>query len=320
MSAFFQQFITVFQGVGQIGLIIVVAGWLTRRGIIPKAGVKLLSDSVIALFLPCLIFSNIVERFQPAQTPGWWVMPLAAALLIFSGWALATLVFARARDAKRELMPMGFLQNAAYFVLPVANAILDEGFETFSVYIFLFLLGNNPLLWLIGKHFFYKRESGEPFRWRQILSPPIYANIVALAIVAAQIQSWVPPFVLKTTSFIGDAAVPMATLALGATLGSLTLNFHRHLRRGSLVILQKMFLMPILVLGAMALIPWLRSSELLILFFILQGASPPATSIVLQSKSYSDDSERVGTTMILCYIVCIFSIPIWVSIAQALFR
>ncbi len=313
------QFFTVFQAVGQIALVIIGAGWLARRGIIPKAGVKLLSDTVILVFLPCLIFSNIVTEFHPASSPGWWTLPLAAVLLILSGWALATPLLFRAGPAKRELMPMAFLQNAAFFVLPMGKVILDEGFEQFAVYISLYLIGNNPLLWLIGKHFLYKRGQGEPFRWSQLLSAPIYANLAALALVATDTRTFIPEILVNTTSFLGDATVPIATLSLGASLGSLNLNFRRYVKEGALVILQKLFLMPLVILGAMAFIPWLYSTPILLLFFILQGASPPASTLVLQSSSYSDNSERIGTIIVMCYIVCIISIPIWVTIAKSIY-
>ncbi len=295
------------------------AGWLVHRKIIPVAGVKIISDTVITVFLPCLIFSNIVGRFQPTEFQGWWILPLSSAVLILIGWTIAVPLFSRTGDARRELTPTGFLQNAAYFVLPLAKIILQEDFDQFALYIFLFILAHNPILWLIGKHYMMKRGSDQPFHWKQLLSPPLYANLIALTLVVTGTRPYLPHFVLDTATFLGEGAVPLATFALGATLGTIEINFRRYLKVGSLVVLQKLFLMPLVILGAMALIPWLRSSPILILLFILQGASPSATSLVLLSKSYSDNSERVGTITIMCYIVCAFSIPLWVAIARALY-
>lgn len=319
MASLLDQFFVVFQAIAQIGLVVLFAGWLVHRGVIPATGVKLISDTVIAVFLPCLIFSNIVDRFQPSEFTDWWILPLSSTLLVLFGWAIALPLFSRTTEAKRELMPTAFLQNAAYFVLPFAKMILKEDFDQFALYVFLFIIAHNPLLWLIGKHFLTKRKNGEPLHWKQLLSPPLYANLIALALVVTGLRSYVPDVVVNTATFLGEGAVPLGTFALGATLGTININFRRYLKVGSLVILQKLFIMPLIVLGAMALVPWLRSSPILILLFILQGASPPATSLILLSKSYSDDSERVGTIVIMCYIVCAFSIPLWVAIAQALF-
>lgn len=319
MSDLFNQFFAVFQAVAQIGLVVLFAGWLVHRKIIPASGVKLISDTVITVFLPCLIFSNIVGSFYPSEFKGWWILPLSSALMISIGWAISFPLFSRTGEAKRELMPTAFLQNAAYFVLPLAKIILQEDFDRFALHVFLFILAHNPLLWLIGKHYFLKRSHNEPFHWKQLLSPPIYANIIALTLVATGLRPYVPPVIVDTASFLGEGAVPLGTFALGATLGTIKIDFRRYFKVGSLVVLQKLFLMPLIVLGAMALIPWLRSSPILILLFILQGASPGATSLVLQSKSYNDNSERVGTIIVICYIVCAFSIPFWVAIAQALY-
>ncbi len=319
MNDLLNQFFVVFQAVAQIGLVVVFAGWLVRRKIIPASGVKLISDTVITVFLPCLIFSNIVGGFYPSEFKGWWILPLSSAVLISIGWAISFPIFYRTGDAKRELMPAAFLQNAAYFILPLGKIILKEDFDQFALYVFLFILAHNPLLWLIGKHYFLKREANEPFQWKQLLSPPIYANLIALSLIVTGTRPYVPTFVVDTATFLGEGAVPLGTFALGATLGSIHINFRRYFKVAGLVVLQKLFIMPLIVLGFMALLPSLRSSPVLILLFTLQGASPCATSLILQSKSYSDNSERIGTIIVICYVVCAFSIPLWVAIASALF-
>lgn len=319
MSSLLDQFLAVFEAVVQIGLVVLLAGWLVRRKIIPENGVKLISDTVIVVFLPCLIFSNIVGRFEPSEFSYWWALPLSATLIILSGWGIAVPLFSRLGQEKRELKPVAFLQNAGYFVLPIGQMMLGEAFDQFALYVFLYILANNPLLWLIGKRFLRKREANETFQWSHILSPPIYANIIALFLVATGARAYLPDVILNTATFLGEGAIPLGIFALGATLGSLNIDLGRYLKSGSLVVLQKLFIMPAVVLGAMAFIPWMRSDPLLVLLFVLQGASPPATSLILQSKSYSDDSERVGTVTIMCYLVCMVSIPLWVALANALF-
>ena len=319
MSPILEQFLAVFEAVAQIGLVVLFASWLVRRNIIPKNGVKLISDTVITVFLPCMIFSNIVGRFEPSELSFWWALPLSAALITIAGWGISTALFARMGPEKRELKPIAFLQNAGYFVLPIGQMMLGEAFDQFALYVFLYILANNPLLWLIGKHFLRKREQNEAFQWSHILSPPIYANIIALFLVATGTRAFLPDVVLNTATFLGEGAVPLGIFALGATLGTINIDLRRHLKAGALVVLQKMFIMPLAVIGAVALIPWMRSDPLMVLLFVLQGASPPATSLILQSKSYSDDSERVGTVTIMCYLVCMISIPLWVALAQALF-
>ena len=319
MSSLLEQFLTVFEAVVQIGLVVLFASLLVRRNVIPKTGVKLISDTVITVFLPCLIFSNIVGRFEPSEFSYWWALPLSATLITIAGWGISTALFARMGPEKRELKPVAFLHNAGYFVLPIGQMMLGGEFEQFALYVFLYILANNPLLWLIGKHFLRKREQDEVFQWSQVLSPPIYANIIALFLVATGARAYLPDVVLNTATFLGEGAIPLGIFALGATLGTLDIDLRRYLKPGILVLLQKLFIMPLVVLGAMALIPWMRSDPLLVLLFVLQGASPPATSLILQSKSYSDDSERVGTITVMCYIVCVISIPFWVGLAEALF-
>ena len=322
LPSILQNFLAVFEAVAQIGIVILFAGWLVRRKIIPFDGVKLISDSVINVFLPCLIFSNLVVRFQPSEFTGWWLLPLAATLLLAIGWSLAQLLFFKVgTPTRREIIPLSFLQNAGYLILPLGKMILPEDdFEQFALYCFLIILAHNPLLWLIGKYYLRQRETGEPFKLQRLLSPPLYANLIALFLVVTGLRDFVPSVVTDTASFLGEGAVPMATFALGAALGSLNLNFRRYLRSGTAVIFNKLFLLPATIVGLIYFVPWIRDDSILVLLFTLQAASAPATSLILQSKSYSDDSERVGTIIVMCYCVCIVSIPLWVAITQALYR
>ena len=74
-------------------------------------------------------------------------------------------------------------------------------------------------------------------------------------------------------------------------------------------------LLTVLVLSATDL---RRSDPTLALMLVLQGASAPATNIVLQITTYGGNMERTGTIILLGYIVAIVAMPFWVAIWQVM--
>ena len=81
----------------------------------------------------------------------------------------------------------------------------------------------------------------------------------SLFLVATGARAYLPDVVLNTATFLGEGAIPLGIFALGATLGTLDIDLRRYLKPGILVLLQKLFIMPLVVLGAMAL-TWMLGS------------------------------------------------------------
>ena len=150
-----EAFVAAFGGtvpaIAVIFVIVVISGVMSRRGLIDQTQIDGLSAATVNLFLPCLIFSNVVETFDPGALPFWWTIPLAGAVMPLVGLGLGALVLVRELPEKRNLLPLAAMQNAGYLVLPVGLSLFPDRFDTFALYCFLFILGFNPVLWSVGK-------------------------------------------------------------------------------------------------------------------------------------------------------------------------
>lgn len=49
------------------------------------------------------------------------------------------------------MIPLASIQNAAYLILPLGAVLCPQQFEQFSVYVFLFVMGQSIPIWTIGK-------------------------------------------------------------------------------------------------------------------------------------------------------------------------
>jgi malate permease and related proteins len=314
---FIEVFGATFVGVAQIGIIVAIAWILVVRGLIHSSTIKGLSDVTVLVFLPCLIFSNLIETLKPDQQPLWWVVPLIGIGMFFAGMLIAALVFWRDLPEKKDLIPVSAIQNAAFVILPIGMVLVPGDFERFALYTFLYLVFFSPLLWSVGKVLATGGSLGA-ISWRSFLTPPLIANLAALALVLTGTQHLVPATAEASIKLLGSATIPVATFVLGGSLGALTHRFRHHLADAAKSLAVKFILIPlgtVLVLRATNL---RETDPTLALMLVLQGASAPATNIVLQINTYGGNIERTGTIILLGYLTAILAMPFWVAVWQVI--
>jgi hypothetical protein len=208
------------------------------------------------------------------------------------------------------------MQNAGYLVLPVGLAVFPEQFDRFALYCFLFILGFNAVLWSLGKAL----VSGRPDRngWRSLVTPPLVANLAALTLALSGLRSVIPTVVLDAVDLVGQAAVPVATIVLGAVLGSVAFKVRAHLWDAGRVVAVKLGILPLLTVLAVHAAGLEAVDPLLARFLVLEAASAPAAGIILQVRSYGGDEQKVGTLMLVCYAACLITMPFWLAVWELL--
>jgi hypothetical protein len=296
-------------------LVIIGAGLLVRRNIVTHAHVEALSRTTVILFLPCLMFSKILKTLDPGALPLWWLLPIAGVAMVGLGLVLAVAVFGRSSRRRGDMLALASMQNAGYLVLPVGLALYPSRFDDFALYCFLFLLGFNPVLWSVGKMLISGRGRGG---WRGLVTPPLVACLAGVAGALAGLEDVVPRTLLAAIDLIGQAAVPVATVVLGAVLGGVHLRLRPAVGDGLRVMAVKFVLLPAAVVGVLYVTGIAASQPLLARFLVLEAASAPAAGLVLMVSTYGGDHERVGSVMLLAYVACVITIPGWLAVWELL--
>lgn len=318
MAVFLAAFGSAWLAILKVFLVIVAAGLLVRRGILGQNAVTGLSDVTVVLFLPCLIFSKVATTLDPRAFPLWWALPLAGVAMSAVGLGIAALAFRRELPAKNNMLAVASMQNAGYLVLPVGLALYPSEFDRFALYCFLFILGFNGVLWSVGKAL--ATGSGRPGSWRGLVTPPLVANLLATLLALIGGSRLVPSIVLEGVDLVGQAAVPAATVVLGAVLGSVTFRLRRHLWDATRAIAIKLGLLPLLTVLALWALGLEQVDPLLARFFVLEAASAPAVGIILQVRTYGGDEQKVGSLMLASYAACAVTLPAWLAAWEVLVR
>jgi predicted permease len=305
-------FSSIFQALLKIFLIAAVAGWLSYRKIIKENLIDGLSMLVVYVFLPFMTFSTILTTFNPGSQTYWWWIPLAGVGIPLAGLIFSALLFARHIPEKKSLFPLASMHNAAYLILPIGEFAFKDQFQEFSLVCFLLLLGLNPFMWSVGKILLTNSpKNGSIFK--QIITPPFIANVLAIVLVLTGLSRFVPGFIVESAGFLGDATVPVATFILGATL-ALSIKSIPPFMDTFRVLFVKYALLPATVIAFLYFSGLGERYPLPAQVLVLQATSAPATAHILMIRTYGGDVRKAGGIIFAGYCLCMLAIPLWLTI------
>ena len=318
MTDFTAAFAGTFLAIFKVFLVVLGAGILVRRGVLGQSVVTALSNVTVTLFLPCMIFSKVIENFTPDSFALWWTLPLVALAMPAVGLAVGSVMFLRELPQKKNMLALASMQNAGYLVLPVGLALYPDRFDRFALYCFLFILGFNAVLWSLGKRLVTEGESANG--WRSFVTPPLVANLTALALALTGARRAVPSVVIDAVDLVGQAAVPVATVVLGAILGGVTFRLRPYLWDAARVLAVKLGVLPLITVLVVRALNLDAVDPLLARFLVLEAAAAPASGIVLQVRTYGGDEQKVGSLMLVCYAACLITMPFWLAVWETVSR
>jgi predicted permease len=325
---FLQSSSTTLLSMLKIFLVMLAAGLLVRRRVLTPNHIKGLTAATVDVFLPCMTFYSILANLIPGAFNIWWVLPLSAGVMMLGGIGLAALFFRRELPEKRNMLPMSGIHNAAYLILPLGAVLFPRQFDQFSLYIFLFLTGQTPIIWSIGKYM-TTASADTRFQWKDALTPPLISALFALALVFTGFRDLVMPqgqiltnsaagkfmdVVLASIKLLGDATVPLALFILGGVLGSIRIRLDNIKWDVIRVIVIKFILLPVITFLVVLATGLGKHYPLLATFFIIQSSAPPAIVIILQVSRYGGDEQKLGSMLLVTYLVCLFALPFWLAL------
>jgi len=323
-----EHWLTILGATASVFAVIGTGGVARRIGLLSAEADRSLLKLGIDLLLPCLIFTVVAENpaleqpgnllLSPAVGFGSLVLGLAAAMLVARlGGVLTGL-----RDAaqRRTFALAVGTYNYGFLPLPLVRQLFDD--ETLGV-LFVHNVGVGLALWTLG----VALVSGSLDRrlWRQMVNPPSVAVVVA---VACNLLGVTPrlhqsaEFLLTAVRWLGEAAVPMLLLLVGATIAdqlrSRTSGGNRHdgVRVIAWSCLLRLGLLPMAFLAVAALVP---ASPELRRVIVVQAAMPSAVFPILLARHYGGHPGTALRVVLSTSLLSLVTIPVWITVGIGLF-
>ncbi|RKY39137.1 MAG: hypothetical protein DRP75_02980 [Candidatus Omnitrophota bacterium] len=283
-----------------------------KREILSQEGLKVLSRLIVEISLPALIFSRLLLQFKFNLFPHWWFFPLFSFFLTFLGLGIGYLFLKLSPPfaQKREFLSLIGFQNAGYLPLALATTLFPpHKADQMFIYIFLFLLGFNALLWSFGVHLLspFKKK----MRMVNLFTPPLLATLSALLLIFLNLRRFFPSLLLKPLQIVGECTVPLGLMVIGGSLAFVSPQ--ARIKKGILMnlILAKLIALPLLVF---LLIICLKPEPLIGFLMLIESGVPSATSLSIIAKHYSADCDFVNQSIFFTHLLSLFTLPLFLTL------
>lgn len=295
---------------------------LYRKNIIDSRVRKFVGVFVVNVSSPALIFYSMMQNFSYSFRPAWWIFVLMSFAFFAFGVAVTKLsgIFI-GKDKKAELSMLNAFQNCGYLPMNIINLLfVGQQKDTLLIYIFLFLIGFNFLMWSVGSYFIFRKNSGQ-FKWWSIFTPPVISAMLVLLFKLLPYNVVVPELVARPIYMLGQTTFVFSMIFLGATLAEAgKFEFSKDfLKQLTQVIVVKLFVLPII---ALTICYFIRNSigPLFSLFIVIQASVPPAVNTSLATQFRGGDYKFVSKVVVVTHFLAIITIPLWLNVYMRFIR
>lgn len=263
---------------------------------------------------PCFIIENIVGNEALRNPANVWLPMLCGALFMIAGGALSWLaapLFGLKTGAPRRTFALACsIQNYGYLPIPIMRVIFPHG-DWMGV-LFIYSLGIELVLWSLGVWLMNPHTKGA---MRNVLNPVSLSIVLGLGLNmmpwtewTAGSAGWLFTSIQRAVYLLGECAVPLGLLLVGATLFDLVTKpgWHTELAAGFGGVVMRLTLLPLMMAGVIILIP--ASTEFRHVIAI-QAAMPAAVFPMIIARRYGGDEATAMRVIVVTTLVSLFTIP-----------
>lgn len=278
-----------------------VGFYCRKKGIFNDVARDKLTDFVVFITLPCMIFESFNMEFSlDALKQG------AVSLIIAVGMAcvallLGKVLYNRFPYEEKSILQYGTLvSNSGFAGLPVVSgAYGDEGLFLGS----LFIIPTRILMWSAGISLFTKADAKQAVK-KVMLNPGIIAVEVGLIRMILQIP--LPHFVDSAVDNLGACTSPLAMALVGAILADVPLKTVFDPKSFYLVAVRQ-FLLPGICLVALRL---LGMDPLTIGVSVVITGMPIGSTTAILAQKYGADAKFASKCVFISTLTSLVTVPI----------
>lgn len=291
-----------------VGVALRRAEWLT-----PDADASLMRV-VVNVLTPALILNVVLGNAALKRVETLLLAPALGFVEVAGGVALAWMFRRRtgltADREQRTFAATTGIQNYGYVPLPLILTLFPG--DTAGV-LFVHNLGVDIGLWTVC---LIALGHGGIREWRRLLSPPIVAIVLTLAINAVGGDRFTPAFIRQTAAMLGACAFPLGIVLIGATMADSAGELRQRvgIRMMGWASLLRLGILPALILG----MAWLVPSRELKQVLIVQAAMPAAVFPVVLARHYGGDPLTAVRVVIATSLLGFLTMPFWLRLGGLL--
>lgn len=317
---------------------IILLGYsIRKKNIVDASSGKVLSNIVLAVALPALAFKAFMTDInEKTFTTGLnvFIFGFVAYVILI---VLGEVFFSKAKGDKRTTMSvLTAFGSTTFFGIPIINGILGA---TGTLYANIFNIAYRVFLYSYA----LIRMSGMKFEKKNLKA--IFLNPIVIATFAGLLiwlfQAYLPqveitekekvlsvaflridktaPWLFKAISYLADLSSPLAWLAIGITLGNISIGeavkdkLVWYYSAVKLIAVPAIFLVIMIVIKA-----FLPMEYNAVMAIIIMLATPPATVAVAYAIKYDKEAALASNASLLATVLSVFAIIFWLVVGAGI--
>ena len=286
-----------------------LGGFAVERKMVTVDSLKGFSRFAINVLTPFLVFSSIAGKFTRDDLQTAWIYPaLGFMMIVFHavcGRVLLPFLRNKTPERKATFMHMAAVNN--YIYLPII--IIGYIFPGKTVAALLFCsVGSTFGQWTIGIAVMAGNDV------KKLLKNLISPNSIAVLIAVLYLLSpWkLPAGIIDFTSRIGNLAIPLCLILIGASVWASRSKWTAHLLDLFYTTVARIVIIPILTLLGMRLVPLPETARNLALVLAVMPASSGSVLIV---REYGGDPDFAGQLILSTTLLGLITMPVLLAFA-----
>jgi predicted permease len=292
---------------------IIFAGFIARRlGWLNQEADRSLMTVVINLLYPTFIFSLILGNDALRDPANIVLPPLVGLTSIVAGFGIIMLLARKLKIGdQRECRTFAFttgIYNYGYFPIPIIALLFNR--ETMGV-LLVYNVGVEIAMWTLGVGFILSANDPKPI-WRRLLSGPVIAILIAVPMNWLRLDQHLPNFAFESINLLGQCAIPLGLLLIGATFADLAKGVHIFERRHVPIyaVIMRLGIFPIIFIFFALLFPFPPELKAVM---VIQAAMPCGVFPIVLARQFNGSPEIALKVVLATTIVSIVTTPLWIS-------
>jgi predicted permease len=299
---------TTFNQIMIMFFIIIVGVICYKTKLVDKEMNKKLSDLVLMLVNPIVIFISYQREFNATLLSGLMISLILAFITHIFGILISVIVIRKKQRTDVAIERFAIIySNCGFIGIPLVNGVFgSEGVFYITAYMTIF----NLFVWTHGM-ITMSGKSDKKTVLHAIFSPSVIATLLGFILFVSRIL--LPDIAIEALGYLGNMNTPLAMLVAGVTIAQT--DFLRSLRklRIYLITFFKLLFVPIVMLLVFHFIPMPR---VVLITSVLAAACPTAATINLFSIRFDKNYMYASELFAISTIASIVTIPIVMIIAN----
>lgn len=322
---------SVIYNVGLLFLLMIPGILLKKLKMIPEGFGKGLSNLVLYIAQPALIFLAYIKPFDLN------ILINSAYVLIFSIIAhvifavVAMAMFNKAPDSQRRMLRFATIfSNAAFMGIPLIGAVLEDQYPGATLYASIYNITFNLFLWSLGvmictkdrdldrdgidDHTEAKRDGASISK--AIFHPVTIAAAVGLIFFIFPIKDYIPQviwgLVSDTATHLKNLVAPLSMIVIGLRLPDIKFKGMERDKYMYLFLALRHIILPIAVVGVIKLVmlTGINIHPAVAPVVLILASAPAASSATMFAEKYDCDATYVSRLVTVSTLLSIVTMPL----------